>query len=72
MVYEFGMPIFGWMFWMGILGTLLWIVFLGLIIWFIIKLVRQDERKALEIAKERLAKGEITKEEYEEIKEELR
>ncbi len=68
---------FGWMWLMPVL----WIVFLGLIIWAIVALVRrsseprgQDSSKttsALEVLKERYARGEIKKEEYDEKKRDL-
>jgi putative membrane protein len=64
-------------------GWLVMLVFWGLIIWAIIALVRsatnnnvdrKDQHKtdtALEILKERYAKGEITKEDFERIKKDL-
>ena len=68
---------FGWMWLMPIL----WVVFLGLIIWAIVAAVRsRDESKrsdsskadsALEMLKKRYARGEISKEEYEEKKKDL-
>jgi putative membrane protein len=62
----------GWMW-------ILWIVIIGLVIWGVIALVKHSsstsnttqKRDPLEIAKERYARGEITKEEYEEIKKNL-
>ena len=68
---------FGWMWLMPIL----WIVFVGLIIWAIVAAVRtsheskgSDSSKAesaLEMLKKRYARGEISKEEYEEKKKDL-
>ncbi len=68
---------FGWMWLMPVL----WIVLLGLIIWAIVALVRRasesrglDSSKtssALEVLKERYARGEIKKEEYDEKKRDL-
>ncbi len=68
---------FGWMWLMPVL----WIVLLGLIIWAIVALVHrasesrgQDSSKtssALEVLKERYARGEIKKEEYDEKKRDL-
>lgn len=63
----------GWMFF----GPLMMIVFIALIVFFVILLVRwlgdhrnggrtTSEARALEILKERFARGEIDKEEYEE------
>lgn len=68
--YGFGMMGFGWIF---------MVLFWGLIIWLIIWLINQNkhsenhyERKTpQEILKERYAKGEITKKEYEEMKKDL-
>ena len=56
-----------------------WIIILGLIIWGIVVLVRRgsttsgtsQKRDPLEIARERYARGEISKEEFEEIKKDL-
>ncbi len=54
---------------------LLWIVIIGLIVWGVIALTRRGQsstkRDSLEIAKERYAKGEITKEEFEQLKKDL-
>jgi putative membrane protein len=68
--YFFG----GWM-------IIVWIVILGLIVWGVIALVRyasrnsasgsMERRSPLDIAKERYARGEITKEEFERIKKDL-
>ena len=68
---------FGWMWLMPVLG----IVFLGLIIWAIVASVRSsngskgsDSSKAdsaLEVLKNRYARGEISKEEYEEKRKDL-
>ena len=68
---------FGWMWLMPIF----WIVFIGLIIWAIVAFVRgssgsrgQDASKmdsALEVLKKRYARGEISKEEFEEKKKDL-
>ena len=62
----------GWM-------IIVWIVIIGLIVWGIIALAKRDssvsntsqKRDPLEIAGERYAKGEISKEEFEEIKKNL-
>ncbi len=69
----------GW--WAG-LGILLMIVFWGLIIWLIVWAIRrsgagsvsgsnQVQQTPLEIAKTRYARGEITKEQFEQIKKDL-
>ena len=66
--YFFG----GWM-------IIVWIVIIGLIVWGVIALTRyathssgsSERRRPLDIAKERYAKGEITKEEFERMKKDL-
>jgi putative membrane protein len=66
--YFFG----GWM-------IIVWIVVVGLIVWGVIALTRHysgssgagERRSPVDIAKERYAKGEITKEEFERIKKDL-
>jgi putative membrane protein len=62
----------GWM-------IFIWVVVIGLIIWGIITLARRggsgmgpnSKSAPLDIAKERYAKGEITKEEFERIKKDI-
>lgn len=68
--YGYGMMGSGGMFF----GLLFWIVIIVLAYFLIKSLIEQnknrssDGKSALDIAKERYAKGEITKEEFEEIK----
>jgi len=58
----------GWM-------LIFWVVVIALIVWGVIWLARRGgastERDPLDIARERYAKGEISKEEFEEIKKRL-
>jgi len=62
----------GWM-------IIVWVVVIALIVWGVIALVKHSpattntsqKREPLEIAGERYAKGEISKEEYDEIKKNL-
>ncbi len=62
----------GWM-------IIVWVVIIALVVWGVIALVKRGtstsdtshKRDPLEIAGERYAKGEISKEEYEEIKQNL-
>ena len=62
----------GWM-------IIVWIIIIALIVWGVVALVRRGssasdaspKRDPLDIARERYAKGEITKEEFEEIKKNL-
>jgi len=65
----------------NLFGPLCMIIFWGLIIWAVIILVRRNngqnvqgggENKSLDILKERYAKGEIKKEEFEEKKKTLK
>jgi len=67
----------GWGWWM-VFGVILMILFWGglitFIIWGISRLTRHStigKQTPLEIAKERYAKGEITKEQFEQIKKDL-
>jgi putative membrane protein len=60
----------GWM-------IIVWIVIIGLIVWGVIALTRYagkstgGRREPLEILKERYAKGEISREEFEQVKKDL-
>ncbi|OGO22230.1 MAG: hypothetical protein A2144_12020 [Chloroflexi bacterium RBG_16_50_9] len=62
----------GWM-------IIVWIIIIALIVWGVVALVRRgssisdasQKRSPLEIARERYAKGEISKEEFEEIMKKL-
>jgi len=62
----------GWM-------IIVWVVIIALIVWGVIALVKRNsfpsdtphKHDPLDIAKERYAKGEINKEEFEEIKKDL-
>lgn len=62
----------GWM-------IIVWVVIIALIVWGVIALSRRGssmsemppKREPLDIARERYAKGEITKEEFEEIRKSL-
>ena len=62
----------GWM-------IIVWIVIIGLIVWGVIALVRRSgsttdagsKQTPLDIAKERYARGEITKEQFDQIKRDL-
>ena len=67
---------------MGLLGiflrVLFWGVIIALIVWLIVRLTRREhngsdtgKRKPLDIARERYAKGEITKEEFDNLKKDL-
>ncbi len=67
----------GMMWWMG-LGFLFFVLFWGAVIWLIVWVVRQATGKgtsgtknALDIARERYARSEITKEQFEQIKKDV-
>ena len=72
--FGYGM---GWGF--GILMFLFWVLIIGLIIWVVVSLTRRNNgmshathsNSALEILKERYARGEINREEFEEKKKAL-
>jgi putative membrane protein len=64
--------------WFAVFGGLLWLILLGVIIWAVISLVsgghqpqQRREEDPLEIAKRRYARGEITREQYEQIRNDL-
>lgn len=66
----------GWWPWFAGAGMfIIWGGFIGLIIWGIIRFVRHDgaatKQTPLGVAEERYAKGEIGKEEFEQIKKDL-
>ncbi|ADW21021.1 MULTISPECIES: SHOCT domain-containing protein [Thermus] len=62
----------GYMGWWGPLFGLLWFVLLGLFVyWLVRSLVPERRDRALEILKERYARGEIDKETFERMKREL-
>jgi putative membrane protein len=64
----------GW----GIFMMLFWLMFLVFIIYVVIRLLRNHENSSnqksnpIEIAKERYAKGEIKKDEFEQLKKDLK
>ncbi len=64
--------------WFAVFGGLLWLVLLGVIIWAIIMFVaggreapRHHDEDPLDIAKRRYARGEITREQYVQIRNDL-
>jgi len=66
----------GWWAFGGISMMLLWIGVVILIIWIAMKIVggsgKESKSDALDIARERYAKGEISKEEFEQMKKDLK
>ena len=65
----------GWSMFGGIGMILFWILIAALTVWVVTLVMRHNKHDssshALDIAKERYAKGEITQEEYEQIKKSL-
>ena len=72
MWWPFGAAM-GW--WMILLTVVFWGGLIALIVWGIKKLTERGDsipkRNPLEVAKERYAKGEISREEFEQIKKDL-
>lgn len=72
---------YGWGWWgilMGIAMLLFWVLVIGGIAWLVISLLRQGQPavstgggRALDILQERYAKGEITREQYEQMRRDL-
>ena len=71
------------MFGMGMFGIFFWVLVVGLVIWGVNQLVQNNRQSApgppgslpknspMEILKQRYARGEITKEQFEEMKRDL-
>ncbi len=68
----------GWMVIGGLLMIVFWVAVIAVIVWGVTRIMRGREGdggesglSALEIAKRRYARGEITKEQYEQLKKDL-
>jgi len=63
----------GWECMMGFGSPLLFLLIIGIVLYFIFgkKYKTKHSKSALDIAKERYAKGEVTKEEFEQIKKDI-
>ncbi len=71
-----GMPIgMGWMGFGGLWMILLWGGLIALTVWGVVRLTRREtpalKRDPLDVAKERYARGEISQEEFKQIKKDL-
>ncbi len=64
---------FSGMYGFGLFGFLFWLIILGLIIWIVYTLAQRPRysRDSLQILKERYAKGEISKKEFDKLKKDL-
>jgi putative membrane protein len=68
---------FGWMFFGGFWMIVFWGAIVALIVWAVIRLSRREDTSsvskvnALDAAKERYAKGEINKAEFDQIKKDI-
>ena len=64
-----------WMVFGGLWMLIFWVGLIGLIVWGISKLSRRDgstpRHSPLDVVKERYAKGEISREEFEQLKKDL-
>ncbi len=63
-----------WMLFGGVIMLVFWGAIIWLVVWGIKKLTERDTRggkSALDIARERYARGEITKEQFEQLKRDL-
>lgn len=64
-----------WMLFGGMWMIVFWAAIIGVIIWGITRLTRHDgstlKQKPIDIARERYARGDITREEFEQIKKDL-
>lgn len=73
MMWDFGTG--GWWAFGGVSMILLWVGLIILLVWVVMKIVKgssnESKGDALDIARERYAKGEISKEEFEQIKKDL-
>lgn len=74
----------GWGWHMGGFGMIIWLIILIAIIWLIVRLIQKNnggggesrqvpsqEESALDVLQKRYARGEITREEYQQMKQDL-
>jgi len=65
-----GYSMFNGMYGFGLFGILFWLIIIGLIIWIVYNLI-QRPRDSLQILKQRYAKGELSKKEFNKFKKDL-
>lgn len=77
-MFQLGEGMGWWMLFGGMWMLVFWAVVIGLIVWAVIRLTRRNgdhsgERKdtPLEIARQRYARGDISREEFEQIRKDL-
>jgi putative membrane protein len=78
-MWHFGDGMGWWMLFGGAWMMLFWAAVVGLVVWLVIRLTRRSDtngrddgrRTPLEIARERYARGEISREEFEQIRKDL-
>lgn len=77
-MWHFGDGMGWWMVFGSLWMLLFWGAIIGLVAWAIVRLTRKGdssrdtgERSALDIARERYARGEITRDEFQQIKKDL-
>ena len=78
-MWHFGDGMGWWMLFGGVWMMLFWAAVIGLVVWLVIRLTRRrgpnergnGRRTPLEIARERYARGEISREEFEQIRKDL-
>lgn len=78
-MWHFDGTMGGWSIFGGIMMIVFWVVIIALVVWWIKKLSEknpdsknEDKHDPIDVAKQRYAKGEITKVEFEQLKRDLR
>ena len=73
MMWQYGN--WPWMMFGGLFMVIVWAGFIALVTWIVLKLVRSSRQGSqtspLDIARQRYARGEITREQFEQIKKDL-
>lgn len=79
--WMMGQPFVGGFWWMWIMMAFFWVLIIGGVVWLVVRLTQQAETagagprtrggRALEILRERYARGEISRDEYERMRRDL-